>query len=299
MLQPAAGGFQKLPNVVLVCLAIIVVSVLISIPGSYLWGHKQHLQAAGIAITTLPFIALAFCRIKHLSLFLTIFLLANIAMSLYQYSIHARHVTGLSSNENVTGGLIVILTAYLAPRRIWLLLPAVLGVLATTSTGAMFAMYFVVIGVFWLRGWIVFVALGAIAGGLFLLSGLASEAWELLRQRWVVPEYIKLWPQGPIASSMMHSVPLRIGVECGSIALVAWLISTVAALRVKLSAISPAWLAFAVMALISMWEYSTFEGQLAPFWWLFLGVLCEHQFVQPHTQLATRDSTHQNQGRDK
>ena len=320
-------GFRRLtlgPRWAAVAVGALVLSAVASIAGSALWGFDEMPATAGLVATTIPFALLYFIDVdaKALGVLMMLVVLhagAILAQALMGWSTYESlfRASGLTFNPNPAAGLLVVGIAFMLPyeRARWWTLPLFMALPFTGSRWAVMVLaglltlmlasrtvplrtlvkIVLVAGVVWLAGWpLVSEALRLTAVGDVPSAGLA---------RWYVPTPpglppgFSLLPLGAVPTPHMHNVPMRIGIELGVVAGVSWLALTGWALwrRPRGDAV---WWTLLAVTVLGLMEYYTWSGQLAPVWWLALGLrmrdyggTIRHNRVEPSSVSVTDSVT--------
>ncbi|MEM3170300.1 MAG: hypothetical protein QW838_05950 [Candidatus Nitrosotenuis sp.] len=102
-------------------------------------------------------------------------------------------------------------------------------------------------------------------------------------RRMTMERTVSLWPTGIVGTGegSVHNVPLRMAMELGLPATLAWAGVTGYALW-RRPRYDGAWWALATVVVLEMMDYSLYVGPLAPLWWLLVGARVRQQGQRAH-----------------
>ncbi len=285
--------------------AIILGSSFLAIPGSLWWGDGHIFPTVGIALWMLPAAALYFADLtERVLLWLVPAFLIHAGVVIIEGLLSASRPVGLAHNPNLAGGFLVIGIAYLLTTRFkWLAGPLFIALIMTESRWAM-VVCCLLVGFQLLR--CVRLDLRALfsarwfegrrraqngraillqaAGGVLLVTLAVTLFYHADRYRSlvnpgrlasdidvrlasVVPQVA---PVGVVETDGLHNTPVRIAVESGVAAGIAWLALGWWALRRRRWA-GGWWMMLGILGL-AMMDYYPFMGHMGGLWWLLVGL---------------------------
>ena len=277
------------PTVVFGALVFLAASALLAIPASLIFGDGHVVQTAILAMFLVPLLGFYLVSSSRVLDWVAPAFLVQAGWVLYQgLALRELRVSGFGgANPNPGAAFLVLGVAYfLTGRHKWLALPLLAALPFTGSRWACIVAVVVVAGLAarGLSSRRLTMAAGAIAAAVMIVGwsqvseGFSAERWTGmngdLRERLPVIRVPAIWPQGftddGYPHQTPHNVPLRLSIELGLLAGLAWVGVTAYGLwgRPRLDA---GWWMLMSWALLSMLYY--FPVLLVGgFWWLLIGV---------------------------
>jgi len=289
------------PRPVFFAMAVILGSLVIAIPGSLVWGEGAWELTALVAVLVAPLIGFYLVGSERVFRWLAPLFLLHALVVLYQgVIVGTQRAQGLTSTPNPAGGLLTLGAVYfLTSRHKWLALPMMAALPFTASRTAMLAMAVVLVLLLLTRrlSWR-YLVVGALVASVMVVGAWGAvetslrmgirydpvdnhimdrpfPVWSMrdLTRRFNIERLPTAAPGGfvNIGDGPPHNVPLRLGIELGLFAAVAWVGVTWWALKTRPRS-SGAWWLLLTIVLLGMLDYYTWIGPMAGFWWLLIGV---------------------------
>ena len=285
------------PKLIFIPILLLLLSVILTIPGSLIWegGH------IGVTIYhvgwILPFgLLYLVCNEEDILQWIIPLLGLHSLVLIFEGLTEPGRQAGLLDNANPAGSLLTIGTVYLLTTRFrWLVPFTVIGLFFTGSRSAVLGLV-IVLGVmlgiwifkkykiYW-RPIIVSVLLivpllvfniGEVVdnlprGGKLFSTDTITRGIEDYGRRLELTYTPSIIPKGITHSWGLHSLPERIAVEFGIVAGLMWVFVSIYGLTRNPKLNGSWWILFTILVL-SLSEYSLWLGPLAALWWMIVGI---------------------------
>jgi len=277
---------------IFVCLILLLLLSYTAVGTTILWGTGKWIETLSIAVWMTPLILLYVSKVNE-RIFLwwiPLLILHSATLIVEGLVLGEYRPSGLLDNPNPASAILIIgVIVLLKSKYQWwspllivsglitgsrsslITMVSVVTLLVLTKTVKVYKPVVVGLGVIVI---LISLSIGEINNGL-RINGL-DRITEDLKSRWEVKEIPSIYPRGYTYSEGSHNIPLRIAGQIGIPATLMWIGVTLFCLYKKPRLTIPWWI-LATLSLLSITEYHTWLGPLAPVWWIVIKIRTEEE----------------------